>query len=101
MAYKLYRTKPLPKPVLTYCQLDSKNKLQWNFNQNTNIFIQENIFEIICEMSPIVLRPQCIKLLLVPGRLGYLTHWSLGEMDVILNAISKHVLLNGTIKSLI
>ena len=27
------------------CQLDSRNKLQWNLNENTSIFIQENVFE--------------------------------------------------------
>ena len=32
------------------------NKLQWNFNQNSNIFIQENAFENgVCEMASICL----------------------------------------------
>ena len=32
------------------------NKLQWNFNRNSNIFIQENTFEnVICEMASICL----------------------------------------------
>ena len=36
-------------------------KLQWNFNQNSNIFIQENAFEnVICEMTSILSRPQCV-----------------------------------------
>ena len=39
-----------------------RNKLQWNVNQNTYIFSQENIFEnAICEMAAILSRPQCIK----------------------------------------
>ena len=39
------------------------NKLQWDFNRNSNIFIQENAFEnVVCEMASIclglnVLRP--------------------------------------------
>ena len=33
------------------------NKLQWNFNRNSNIFIQENAFEnVVCEMASICLR---------------------------------------------
>ena len=32
------------------------NKLQWNFNRNSNIFIQENVFENgVCEMPSICL----------------------------------------------
>ena len=32
------------------------NKLQWNFNRNSNIFIQENAFEnVVCEMASICL----------------------------------------------
>ena len=38
------------------------NKLQWKFNQNSNIFIQENVFEnVVCEMAFILSRPQCVK----------------------------------------
>ena len=34
-----------------------KNKLQWNFRRNYNIFIQENVFEsVLCEMAAIVSR---------------------------------------------
>ena len=33
-----------------------RNKLQWYFNRNSNIFIQENAFEIVvCEMASICL----------------------------------------------
>ena len=32
------------------------NKLQWNFNRNSNIFIQENALEnVVCEMASICL----------------------------------------------
>ena len=35
------------------------NKLQWNSNRNSNIFIQENAFEsVVCEMAAILSRPQ-------------------------------------------
>ena len=37
-----------------------RNKLQWNFNRNSNIFIQENALEnVVCEMASILSRPQC------------------------------------------
>ena len=37
------------------------NKLQWNFNHNSNIFIQENAFEnVVCEMASILSQPQCV-----------------------------------------
>ena len=39
------------------------NKLQWNFNRNSNIFIQENAFErVVCEMAAILSRPQWVKI---------------------------------------
>ena len=39
-------------------------KLQWNFNPNSYIFIQENALEnIVCEMASILSRPQWDKLL--------------------------------------
>ena len=37
-----------------------RNKLRWNFNQNTTIFIQENTFENVgCETVAILSCPQC------------------------------------------
>ena len=40
-----------------------RNKLQWNLNRNSNIFIQENALEhVVCEMASILSRPQCVKL---------------------------------------
>ena len=37
------------------------NKLQWNFNQNLHIFIQENVFHnVVCEMAAILSKPQCV-----------------------------------------
>ena len=38
-------------------------KLQWNFNHNSNIFIQENAFEkVICQIEPILSLPQWVKM---------------------------------------
>ena len=37
------------------------NKLHWNLNQNSYIFIQENAFEnVICKMAAILSRPYCV-----------------------------------------
>ena len=62
MAYCLFSTtRPSPEPMLTFCQLGHRDKLQWNFNQNTIIFIQENAFEnAVCTMSAILFSPQCV-----------------------------------------
>ena len=39
-----------------------RNNLQWKFNQNSNIFIQENaLVNVICEMASILFWPQCVK----------------------------------------
>ena len=38
-----------------------RNKLQWNFNRNSNIFIQENAFEsVVCKKAAILSRPECV-----------------------------------------
>ena len=39
MACLLFGAKPLPEPMLVYCQLDI---IKWNLNRNSVIFIQEN-----------------------------------------------------------
>ena len=49
-----------PSRYLNHCwnivNLNLGNKLQWNFNPNSNIFIQENAFEnVVCEMASICL----------------------------------------------
>ena len=33
----------------------------WNFNRNSNIFIEENTFENVCKMLSILSWPQCVK----------------------------------------
>ena len=38
------------------------NKLQWNFNRNSNISIQENALQnVVCEMASILMPSQCIE----------------------------------------
>ena len=37
-------------------------RVQWNFNKNSHVFIQEITFEnVICEMAGMLSRPQCVK----------------------------------------
>ena len=45
LACRQFGTKPLSKPMVGYCSLE-KNKLQWNINQNTKLFIHENTSDI-------------------------------------------------------
>ena len=46
MACRLFGARPLSKPMLFFfVNWTPMNKLQWNFNQNTKLFIHENAFE--------------------------------------------------------
>ena len=59
MACRLFGAKPLPKPMLTYCEF---HMFQWASNKNEIILIQENAFKnVVCKMAAILFRPQCIK----------------------------------------
>ena len=50
MACRLFGAKPLPESMLTYCQIEPGNTFQWNLNRNSNIFIEENVFEnAVCQ----------------------------------------------------
>ena len=52
MDCRLDGTKQLSEPMLEYCLLDRRNKLQRNFNRNSNIFVQQNAFEsVVSEMA--------------------------------------------------
>ena len=63
MAWHWPGDKPLSKPMLEYCKLNLKNKLQWNVNQNSYIFTQENVFEnVVCEVAAILPLPQFVKM---------------------------------------
>ena len=59
--------------VLVYWTL--KNKLQWNFDRNYNIFIKKNAFEsVVCKMATILPRLQCANELNVVG--NYQFRWT-------------------------
>ena len=62
MACCLLCTKPLPEPIVIHCQLDPyMNKLQWNSNQNTKIYIEENAFQnVVFKMAAILFQPQSV-----------------------------------------
>ena len=63
MACRLFSAKPLPEPMMTYCQLEPSNKLQWNWDQNTKLFIHKNTFEnFICEMAAILSRGRWVNM---------------------------------------
>ena len=60
MAWRLFDSKPLSKPVLGYWQLNPSE--QTNFNQNTTLFIYENASENIgCEMASILSREMSLQ----------------------------------------
>ena len=62
MVCRLYGTKPLSKPTMGIVNWTLRNKLQWNFNQNTKHFIHENAFEnIVCEMAATFSRERWVK----------------------------------------
>ena len=46
MACRLFGAKPLPEPMLFFVKWTPGNKFQWNLNQNSVIFIQENAFSL-------------------------------------------------------
>ena len=63
MACRLDGAKPLSEPCWNIVNSTLRNKLQWTFNRNSNIFIQENVLEnVVCEMASILSRPQCVKM---------------------------------------
>ena len=59
IACHLFGAKPLYKPIKCWfiANWTLRDKLQWNFNQNTKLFIHENASEnIVCEMAAILSR---------------------------------------------
>ena len=76
MAGHLEGAEPLSEPRLEFCKLDPK----LNFNQNSNIFIEENASEnVACEMLSISSRPQCVK--------GYI-FWFFPVIMLLINQLS-------------
>ena len=61
MACRLLGAKPLSEPMLTSSQLCIRNKIKWNINRNSNVFIKENAFENVWKMAAILFRTQCVK----------------------------------------
>ena len=62
MACPLFGAKPLPEPMLTYCQMDPPQ--QTSVNLNTKLFINENEFEnVVLEMAAIFLEGTDLMLL--------------------------------------
>ena len=57
-ACHLVGAKPLSADLSLIGPLD---KFQWNSNENSNLFIQENALENVCEMATILSWPQCVK----------------------------------------
>ena len=54
MACHLDGVKPLSETMLEYFTSTPRNKSQWNFIWNSNIFIAESTFEnVICDMLSI------------------------------------------------
>ena len=51
MACRLFSAKPLPKPMLAYCQLDAWKQISVKSNRNYIIFIQKDAFEIVVVYS--------------------------------------------------
>ena len=57
--------------ILLTGPLQCRNKLQWNVNRNSYIFIQENPFEnVVWKMAAILSWPQCVNM---PGRMCWAT----------------------------
>ena len=71
MACRLVGAKPLPEPMLALVNWTPRNKLQWNVNRNSYIFIQENSFEnVVWKMAATLSRPQCVKSALLQERVA-------------------------------
>ena len=63
--------------MLQYHLLD---KFQWNFNQNTTIFIQENGLEnVICKMVANLYQSQCVELVPKIGPISFVARL---EIDI-------------------
>ena len=45
MGWRQIGDNPLPEPMLTYVNWKLRNKLQWNSNQTTKVFTNENTFK--------------------------------------------------------
>ena len=63
MAWCRLGNKPLPDPMMNYCQWDDQGTNQWNLKQNTKIFFKDNESDnIVCKTSSILINPQWINM---------------------------------------
>ena len=68
MACRLCGTKPLPKPMPGYCQLDPKEQTSVKLLSKFKHFIHENASEnIVCEMASILFRGRWVNAEMVPN----------------------------------
>ena len=52
MTCRLFGTRALPEPMLTYCKLDPQEQTPVEFESKNKIFIHENAFEdVVCEIA--------------------------------------------------
>ena len=66
-----------------YIKSSRPNKLQWNLNRNSHIFIQENAFENVWKMAAILSQPQSVKAVKTSFSYNMMQH------SMILNAAVK------------
>ena len=77
MACRLCDAKPLPRPMLTYCQLDPWEPTSVKFESKYEAFIHQNSFEnVLCEMVAILSRESLVELKRIPW--DRLLEWRLG-----------------------
>ena len=82
--------------------LNPMNKIQWNFNQNLNFFIQENALEnVVCEMAAILSRGRWVNWLWPSDAIWCRRTWStlVQVMDCCLMAPSHYLKQCGLITS--
>ena len=68
MACRLFRAKPSSQPMLTYCQLHSKEHISvFFFYWKSKVLIQWNAFQhVACKVAAILCRPQCVNFIKQP-----------------------------------
>ena len=66
MTCRLFSAKPLSNPCWVIVNWTLRNKLQWNLNQNTKLFIHENAFEIV-KMAAMLSRGRWVKTAKLPS----------------------------------
>ena len=96
MACRLFGAKPLPEPMLTYCQLDPREQFSVKFGTNYKNWINKKAFEnVVCESVDILsggdeLSATPLKEVLLPRSL----QWCHNGHDGVSNHQPHHCLLN-------